>query len=152
MTDITLANVKDFVGKSLGSSDWVDVDQSRIDRFAECTGDRQWIHVDIERARRESPFGGTIAHGYLSLSLVAALAMEMGLAPKDASAVINYGLDKVRFITPVKAGERVRLQLSLVGIDPKDNGQFLIRSKAALEIENGNSPALIAESLALIVP
>lgn len=152
MTEITLANVKASVGQSLGASDWIDVDQSRIDQFAECTGDRQWIHVDIERAKRESPFGGTIAHGYLSLSLVATLAMKMGLAPKDASAVINYGLDKVRFITPVKAGERVRLQLVLVGIEPKENGQFLIKSKATLEIENAQAPALVAESLALIIP
>lgn len=151
MTEITLANVRDSVGRSLGASDWVDVDQSRIDQFAECTGDRQWIHVDIERAKRESPFRSTIAHGYLSLSLVAALAMEMGLSPKDASAVINYGLDKVRFITPVKAGERVRLQLVL-GIEPKENGQFLIKSKATLEIENNQAPALVAESLALIIP
>jgi acyl dehydratase len=152
MTEITLANVKDFVGHSLGASDWIDVDQSKINQFAECTGDRQWIHVDVERAKRESPFGGTIAHGYLSLSLVAALAMNMGLAPVDASAVINYGLDKVRFITPVKAGERVRLQLSLVSIEPKENGQFLIRSKSTLEIENGQAPALVAEGLALIIP
>lgn len=152
MTEITLANVKDFVGQSLGASDWIDVHQPRIDQFAECTGDRQWIHLDIERAKRESPFGGTIAHGYLSLSLVAALAMKLGLAPTDASAVINYGLDKVRFITPVKAGERVRLQLALVGIEPKENGQFLIKSKATLEIENNQSPALVAESLALIIP
>ncbi len=152
MTEITLANVANFVGQSLGESDWIDVDQPRIDQFAECTGDRQWIHVDTERARKESPFGDTIAHGYLSLSLVAALAMKLGLAPKDASAVINYGLDKVRFITPVKAGERVRLQLALVGIEPKENGQFLIKSKATLEIENKDSPALVAESLALIIP
>ena len=152
MTEITLANVANFVGQSLGESDWIDVDQPRIDQFAECTGDRQWIHVDTERARKESPFGDTIAHGYLSLSLVATLAMTLGLAPKDASAVINYGLDKVRFITPVKAGERVRLQLALVGIEPKENGQFLIKSKATLEIENQDSPALVAESLALIIP
>ena len=152
MTDITLANIEDFVGHSLGSSEWIDVDQSKIDQFAECTGDRQWIHVDVERAKRESPFGGTIAHGYLSLSLVAALAMDMGLAPKDASAVINYGLDKVRFISPVKSGQRVRLQLVLVGLEPKENGQFLIRSKSTLEIENGQSPALVAEGLALIIP
>lgn len=152
MTEITLANVKDFVGQSLGASDWIDVDQSRIDQFAECTGDRQWIHVDIDRARKESPFGGTIAHGYLSLSLVATLAMRMGLAPTDASAVINYGLDKVRFITPVKAGERVRLQLVLASIELKENRQFLIKSKATLEIENGQAPALVADSLALIIP
>ncbi|CAN5407490.1 MaoC family dehydratase [soil metagenome] len=152
MTEITLGNVKGFVGQSLGASEWINVDQSRINQFAECTGDRQWIHVDIERAKRESPFGTTIAHGYLSLSLVATLAMEMGLAPKDASAVINYGLDKVRFITPVKAGERVRLQLVLASIEPKENRQFLIRSKATLEIENGQAPALVADSLALIIP
>jgi acyl dehydratase len=152
MTGITLGNVKDFVGQSLGASKWIDVDQFRINQFAECTGDRQWIHVDIERAKRESPFGTTIAHGYLSLSLVATLAMEMGLAPKDASAVINYGLDKVRFITPVKAGERVRLQLVMASIEPKENGQFLIKSKATLEIENGQAPALVADSLALIIP
>lgn len=152
MMEITLGNVRNFVGQSLGASDWIDVDQSRINQFAECTGDQQWIHVDIERAKRESPFGTTIAHGYLSLSLVATLAMKMGLAPKDASAVINYGLDKVRFITPVKAGERVRLQLVLADIEPKDNGQFLIKSKATLEIENGQAPALVADSLALIIP
>ena len=152
MPEITLANVKEFVGQSLGSSDWIDVDQSRIDQFAECTGDRQWIHVDVERAKVESPFGSTIAHGYLSLSLVAALAMDLGLAPKDASAVVNYGLDKVRFITPVKAGERVRLQLALVSIEPKESGQFVIKGKATLEIENNQAPALVAETLALIIP
>jgi acyl dehydratase len=101
MTDITLDNVEHFVGKNLGTSDWIEVDQSRIDQFAECTGDRQWIHVDVERAERESPFQTTIAHGYLSLSLVAALAMDLGFAPKDASVVINYGLDRVRFIKRV---------------------------------------------------
>src|SRR6267142_3864339 len=146
MPEITLANVRDFVGQSLGSSNWIDVDQSMIDLFAECTGDRQWIHVDVERAKVESPFGSTIAHGYLSLSLVAALAMDLGLAPKDASAVVNYGLDKVRFITPVKAGERVRLQLALVSIEPKESGQFVIKGKATLEIENNQAPALVAET------
>src|SRR5438552_14530290 len=111
--DYTMTTAPQFVGRELGSTDWVTVDQDRIDQFAACTGDRQWIHVDVERASRESPFGGTIAHGYLSLSLVAPLAMEMGLAPKDASAVFNYGLDKVRFVTPVRCGDRVRLQLAL---------------------------------------
>src|SRR6267142_541284 len=126
MPEITLANVRDFVGQSLGSSHWID--------------------VDVERAKGESPFGSTIAHGYLSLSLVAALAMDLGLAPKDASAVVNYGLDKVRFITPVKAGERVRLQLALVSIEPKESGQFVIKGKATLEIENNQAPALVAET------
>ena len=100
----SVATIDDFVGRELGISDWVVVDQARIDAFAACTGDRQWIHVDEERAKRESPFGGTIAHGYLTLSLLAALAIEIGLIPEDASAGLNYGLDKVRFMTPVKAG------------------------------------------------
>jgi acyl dehydratase len=88
----------------------------------------------------------------MSLSLVARLAMEMGLVPKDASAVFNYGLDKVRFVTPVRCGDRVRLQLALASVEPKDDGQFLIKGKATLEIENNPSPALVAETLALIVP
>jgi acyl dehydratase len=152
MTETTLANVREFVGRSLGKSEWVVVDQNKINQFADCTGDHQWIHVDVERARRESPFGQTIAHGYLSLSLVATLAMGMGLAPKDASAVINYGLDKMRLITPVKAGQRVRLELTMAGIEPKNDGQFLIRGKATLEIEGVAAPALVAETLALIIP
>jgi acyl dehydratase len=152
MTEMTLDNVQHFVGKNLGTSDWIEVDQSRIDQFAECTGDRQWIHVDVERAERESPFRTTIAHGYLSLSLVTALAMDLGFAPKDASVIVNYGLDRVRFITPVKAGQRVRLKLAMAGIEPKDNRQFLIKSTATLEIENSQAPALAAELLVLVVP
>src|SRR5271154_1410311 len=104
LENYSVANIGDFVGRELGVSDWVVVDQARINAFAECTGDKQWIHVDEERAKRESPFGATIAHGYLTLSLLAALAIEIGLIPEDASAGLNYGLDKVRFMTPVKAG------------------------------------------------
>src|SRR4029077_21224346 len=84
-----------FVGRDLGVSEWVIVDQDRIDQFAACTGDRQWIHVDVDRARRESPFGGPIAHGYLTLSLVAAMVMDLGVIPPDAATALNYGLDKV---------------------------------------------------------
>src|ERR1700739_1800482 len=109
----SLATAPAFVGRDLGVSDWVTVDQDRIDQFAVCTGDHQWIHVDVERARRESPFGGTIAHGYLTLSLVAAMVMEIGVIPPDAATGLNYGLDKVRFIAPVKAGSRVRARAQL---------------------------------------
>ena len=112
-----MATAPQFVGRELGASDWVAVDQDLIDRFAACTGDRQWIHVDVERARRESPFGGPIAHGYLSLSLVAAMVMELGVIPADAATGLNYGLDKVRFIAPVKAGARVRARASLIAAD-----------------------------------
>jgi acyl dehydratase len=119
-----------FVGRNLGTSDWIEISQSLIDQFAKCTGDHQWIHVDVVRARKESRSGGTIAHRFLSLALVAPLAMEIGLTPKDASAVLNYGLDKVRFITPVKPGDRVRLQLFITDAKQKDNGRHLVTSKA----------------------
>ena len=152
MTNLTLANVSDFLGHELGVSGWMTVDQSRIDQFAECTGDHQWIHVDVARANRESPFGGPIAHGYLTLSLIAPLAMEIGVVPKDAIAGFNYGLDKVRFLAPVKAGERVRLRVVLLGVEPKDAGGLVIKTRNTLEIEGSDKPALIAEALALLIP
>ncbi|MBR1172753.1 MaoC family dehydratase [Bradyrhizobium sp. KB893862 SZCCT0404] len=152
MAKVTLAAIRDFIGRDLGRSGWVTVDQSMIDQFAACTGDRQWIHVDADRASKESAAGGTIAHGFLSLSLIAPLSMNLGLVPVDASAVFNYGLDKVRFLTPVKSGSRVRLQLSLTGVEPKDNGRLLIKGNAVIEIENSEKPALVAETLTLVVP
>ncbi len=111
--------------------------------------------MDPRRRRsreKETAAGGTIAHGFLSLSLIAPLGMDLGLAPVDASAVINYGLDKVRFLTPVKSGNRVRLQLSMTSVEPKDNGHLLIKGNAILEIENSQTPALVAETLTLVVP
>src|SRR5579862_3621033 len=113
MSNLTLAELGERVGHELGLSDRVTIDQPRIDTFASCTGDRQWIHVDVERARRESPFRGPIAHGYLTLSLVAAMIMELGVIPPDAATGLNYGLNKVRFIAPVKAGSRVRARAKL---------------------------------------
>src|SRR5690349_15976342 len=97
-----MATLGAFVGKELGVSEWTEVDQARIDAFAQCTGDHQWIHVDVDRASRESPFGGTIAHGYLTLSLLAGQLIDMGVFPADASATVNYGLEKMRFLAPVK--------------------------------------------------
>src|SRR5215470_4445531 len=116
MPQITFANLAQFVGKELGVSGWLTVDQSRINQFAECSGDRQWIHVDVERAKRESPYRSPIAHGYLTLAMVAPLAMEIGIIPKDAAAGLNYGVDKVCFLAPVPAGARVRLRVTLSGI------------------------------------
>ena len=152
VTNLTLANVSDFLGRELGVSGWMTVDQSRIDQFAECTGDHQWIHVDVARANRESPFGSPVAHGYLTLSLIAPLAMEIGVVPKDAVAGFNYGLDKVRFLAPVKAGERVRLRVVLLGVEPKDAGGLVIKTRNTLEIEGSDKPALVAEALALLIP
>src|SRR5882724_9980235 len=131
----TMTTAPDFVGRELGTSDWVAVDQNRIDAFAACTDDRQWIHVDVERARRESPFGGTIAHGYLTLALVASLAMEVGLVPADATAGLNYGLDKVRFMSPVRAGARVRNRIVLLSAEQKDGGRVLIKTQNTLQVE-----------------
>jgi len=104
MTELTMSNMKDRVGSELGVSDWMIVDQERINEFADCTGDRQRIHVDVDRARRESPFGGPVAHGYLTLSLIGPLSLDVGVVPSDAAAGFNYGLDKVRFLAPVPAG------------------------------------------------
>jgi acyl dehydratase len=152
MSQFTLANVRERIGSELGVSGWLLVDQTRINQFAECTGDRQWIHVDVERAKRESPFRAPIAHGYLTLSLVGSLAIEIGVVPSDAAAGFNYGLDKVRFLAPVPAGARVRLRVVLDGVEEKDHGQILLKTKNILEIENSDKPALIAEALALMIP
>src|ERR1700745_949638 len=114
MAQYSMASAPQFVGRELGASKWVELDQDRIDAFAACTGDRQWIHIDVARARRDSPFGGPIAHGYLTLSLVAAMIMELGIIPPDAATGLNYGLDRVRFIAPVKAGAGVRTRATLL--------------------------------------
>jgi acyl dehydratase len=147
----SMATAADFVGRDLGVSDWVTVDQARINQFAECTGDRQWIHVDVERAKRESPFGGPIAHGYLTLSLVAATVMELGVIPPDAATGLNYGLDKVRFVAPVKAGARVRTRATLTAADRQDGGRMLLKLQCTLEIEGEAKPALIADVLCMLI-
>ena len=152
MTNLTLSNINDFVGCELGVSGWMTVDQSRINQFADCTGDHQWIHVDVERAKRESPFRSTVAHGYLTLALMAPLAMEIGIIPTDAAAGFNYGIDKVRFLAPVKADTRVRLRVVLVGVESKEAGKLVIKTKNTLEIDGSDKPALIADTLALIIP
>jgi len=142
----------EHVGQEIGVSDWVEVTQERINRFADATGDHQWIHVDVERAKRESPFRGPIAHGYLTLAMVAPLSMQIGVIPKDVAAGLNYGIDKVRFLAPVPAGARVRLRVILAGIEAKDGGQAIMRTQNTLEVEGSEKPALIAETLALLIP
>jgi acyl dehydratase len=147
----TMATAAQFVGRELGVTPWTSVGQDRIDQFAACTGDRQWIHIDVERAKRESPFGGPIAHGYLTLSLVGALAIELGIIPPDAAGGLNYGLEKVRFIAPVKAGARVRLRATLVSAEPQSGGRVLLKVNGTLEIENEPKPALVAELLCMLI-
>jgi acyl dehydratase len=140
-----------FVGCELGGSNWITVSQDRIDQFATCTGDQQWIHIDVQRAKRESPFGGPVAHGYLSLSLVAAMVMDLGVIPPDAATGLNYGLDKVRFIAPVKAGARVRMRASLVAAEPQSGGRMLLKLHCTLEIEGEAKPALVADVLCMLI-
>ena len=147
----TMANLADWVGKELGTSKWVTVDQQRINEFAHCTGDHQWIHVDVERSTKESPSGSTVAHGYLTLALLAATSLEVGIVPKDAAAALNYGLDKVRFLAPVKAGARVRNRITLAEVSDKGAGRKLVKLVNTVEIEDEAKPALIAETLAMLI-
>ena len=147
---LTFEMLKGRVGQELGVSGWVTVDQAKIDQFADCTGDRQWIHTDPERAKRESPFRTTIAHGYLTLSMVAALALDIGSVPENTQAAFNYGLDKVRFLTPVKVGARVRMRSVLISLEDKGPGQYLLKASNTIEIEGEEKPALIAETLAML--
>ena len=140
-----------FVGQELGVSDWLLIDQERINQFADCTGDHQWIHVDVERAKRESPFGTTIVHGYLTLSLLAAMQMELGIIPASVSQALNYGLDRVRFLAPMKVGARIRNRVVLVALEPQGKGRLLLKTQNTVEIEGETKPALIAETLALLL-
>ncbi|MGO8974910.1 MAG: MaoC family dehydratase [Steroidobacteraceae bacterium] len=142
----------EHIGQELGVSDWVTIDQSRIDAFASCTGDHQWIHVDVERAKRESPYRGPVAHGYLTLSMVAPLSVQIGILPKDAAAGLNYGVDKARFLAPVPAGARVRLRVILISLEPKHGGKAIMKTQNTLEVEGSEKPALIAETLAFLIP
>src|SRR5215470_17009434 len=151
MPGFTMTDAPQFAGREFGISEWVTVGQERIDQFAACTGDRQWIHVDVERAGRESPFGAPIAHGYLTLSLVAAMVMQLGVIPPDAATGLNYGLDKVRFIAPVKAGARVRARASMLSAETHSGGRVLLRLNCTLEIEGETKPALVAELLCLLI-
>jgi acyl dehydratase len=147
---LTFADLNDRVGHELGVSKWVTVDQNRIDKFADCTGDHQWIHVDAERARQQSPFRTTIAHGYLTLSIIGALGQEIGALPENTQAAFNYGLDRVRFVSPVRVGAKVRLRSTLVSVESRGPGQYLMKADNVVEIEGEEKPALTAETLIMV--
>ncbi len=141
----------ELIGKELGASSWITLDQQRIDAFAHCTLDDQWIHTDVERAAKESPFGGTVAHGYLTLALLAPTTMEVMMGRVAVSSALNYGLDKVRFLAPVRAGKRVRNHIKVLGVDDKGGGRVLVTSENTFEIEGEPRPALIATTLAMLM-
>ena len=145
----SLDEIRARVGQPIGSSDWIEVDQDRIEQFADATDDHQFIHVDQELAA-QSPFGGTIAHGFLSLSLLSRMAADVMLVPDTTRMAVNYGLDRVRFLAPVKSGKRVRGHFTLDGIEEKAPGQLLIRQTVSVEIEGEDKPALTAQWLGLI--
>ena len=141
----TPKDLAQHVGRELGPSEWMTVDQAMIDKFADATGDHQWIHVDVERARREMPGGKTIAHGYLTLSLVPRMAQTLSRVKKRSRGV-NYGSNKVRFITPVPAGTRIRLRQRIANVEEIQGG-VRVTSEMTVEIEGQSKPALVAETI-----
>jgi acyl dehydratase len=152
MADIMpLSELVKHVGEEMGVSSWITLDQERIAEFAHCTGDHQWIHVDVERAARESPFGGTIAHGFLTLSLIAPTGFELLVARLAPRSVVSYGLEKVRFMAPVRSGKRVRNRIKLAAVDDRGNGRYLVTTGNTIEIEGETKPALQASAIALFI-
>ena len=139
----------DQVGdKTVG--EWITIEQERINNFADCTEDHQFIHIDEEKAA-QTPFGGTIAHGFLTLSMLVKMTEGEGVVPENIVMGINYGFDKVRFLAPVRAGKRVRAHRELVGVDQKDANRFLLKHAVTVEIEGEDTPALVAEWLSMVI-
>jgi acyl dehydratase len=146
MEAVELKDLAGLVGTEVGVSDWLEVSQARVNQFADATGDHQWIHVDVERATRE--IGGPIAHGYLTLSLIPYLSAGM-MPVKGVTRGINYGSDKVRFVSMVRVGKRVRLRQQLIGAEPKAGG-MQIKHLCTIEIEGEDRPACVAETLTVL--
>jgi len=146
----SLDEIRARVGEEVGVSSWLTVDQARIDTFAEATEDKQFIHTDPAAAAR-TQFGGTIAHGFLTLSLLSRMAAEASLLPDSLKMAVNYGLDRVRFLAPVRAGSRVRGRFTLDSVEEKAPGQILMRHNVTVEIEGEDKPALTALWLGLMI-
>ena len=149
LTVVAKDDLVNAIGAKLPSSPWIELSQDRINTFADCTGDKYFIHVDEEKAK-ETPLGGTIAHGLLTLSLLPAL-MENFVVPENMVHGLNYGFDKVRFLAPVRAGKRVRLHSEVLNIERKDENRFVFKIAVTVEIEGEETPALIAEWMNLFI-
>jgi acyl dehydratase len=145
----TIVELRDAAGTQLGHTDWEEMTQERVNQFADATDDHQFIHVDVERAK-ETPFGGTIAHGFLTLSLLSRMGAQAMLIPEGLRIAVNYGLDRVRFLAPVRSGKRVRGRFVLDSVEEKAPGQLLLRHTVTVEIEGEEKPALTAVWLGLI--
>jgi acyl dehydratase len=146
----TLSEIKSRIGQEVGVSDWLMVDQARIDAFADATEDKQFIHVDADAAAA-APFGGTIAHGFLTLSLLSRMAADAMLVPEDVKMIVNYGLDRVRFLAPVRSGSRVRGRFTLDSVEERAPGQWLMHHDVIVEIQGHEKPAISATWLALVI-
>jgi len=148
--DAVLADLQKKVGTETGVGDWFAIDQARINTFADATDDHQWIHVDPERAKKESPFGDTVAHGFLTLSLIPGLTREIsdgGTPYPGVKLAVNYGMNKVRFPAPVKVNARVRARTKLLDVSEVGGGGLQLTREITVEIENGDKPACVAETL-----
>jgi acyl dehydratase len=147
---VPVEKLKTMIGQDNGTSDWVLIDQAKVNLFADATDDHQWIHVDVENAKK-GPFGGTIAHGFLILSLTPLFSSSGKYLPEGMKMVLNYGMNKVRFISPVPVGSRVRSKMVLSGVEEKDGGRLLVTTTHTIEIEGQDKPACIAETLAMFM-
>ena len=148
---VNVKDLKGFLGKEVGLTDWIEINQDQINKFADATGDFQYIHVDEDRAA-ETPFGSTIAHGFLTLSLLSKLSsMNGGMKLENSVMGINYGLDKVRFINPVKVDSKIRARFRLISAEEKKPKHYLLKHNVTVEIEGDEKPALIAEWLGMTV-
>jgi len=148
MQTVPVDTIPMYVGQELGKSDWLIIDQDRINAFADATLDHQFIHVDPEAARM-TPWGSTIAHGFLTLSLIPYLTRDVGIVPEGTVMEINYGSDKVRFLEPVKVGSAVRARVVLVDASERGPGRILFKTKVTIEIKGADKPALVADMLSL---
>lgn len=144
---VKLIDAAGLVGQDLGVSDWIRIDQTLINAFAKVTGDDQWIHVDVERANRES--GGTVAHGFLLLSLMATMNRQLPVQFADVRRRVNYGFDRVRFTSFVRAGARVRMRQSITAVEPKSGGTAITR-RCIVEVEGTDKPALVADWIGIL--
>lgn len=143
---VSAAEFSNLAGTELEPSGWIEITQERVNEFADATNDHQFIHVDLEKAKA-SPFGGTIAHGFLTLSLTSFLVSEHMVTPENTAVTLNYGSDKVRFLKPVSVGQRIRAQQTVLDVNEKKPGQWLVKIQVTIEIEAEETPALIAEIL-----
>lgn len=143
------SEMQKHVGEEIGVSDWVEITQERINLFADATGDHQWIHIDVERAKKDMPGGKTIAHGFLTLSLIPMLSQQISHINNVRNG-INYGCNKVRFTSPVQAGSKVRARAKLIAADPMDKGGVRLTNQVTIEIEGQDRPACVAETMAIV--